>query len=202
MRYDMKDKSRIIALINEISSLLENGAVHPSKKALKSIETELIKIKGSIDIKPDTKPSNEIILIWSDGACKGNPGPGGWASIVQKDGESQEIYGSVRKTTNNIMELTAALQGIRLTPTGSQIVLTTDSKYLINGITEWIKNWKKKGWRKKDGSPVLNQELWQKLDAESQTRRIEWMWIKGHSGHPQNERCDQLANIAISELLI
>ena len=73
---------------------------------------------------------------------------------------------------------------------------------MINGITEWIKNWKKKGWRKKDGSPVLNQELWQELDAESQTRRIEWKWIKGHSGHPQNERCDQLANIAISELLI
>ena len=152
----MKDKSRIIALMNEISSLLESKDVHPNKNTLKSIETELIKIKSSLDKKPDTKPSDEIILIWSDGACKGNPGPGGWASIVQNDGKSQEIYGSTKKTTNNIMELTAALQGIRLMPTGSQIVLTTDSKYLINGITEWIKNWKKKGWRKKDGKSNWN----------------------------------------------
>ena len=197
----MKNKNRILTLLNEISTLLTSQDTAPSGKTLESIETELIKIKGILSSKPFTKLSDDKIKIWSDGACKGNPGPGGWASIIQKDGISKEIFGSLPQTTNNIMELTAALEGIRLTPTGSRIVLTTDSQYLINGINDWIVNWKKNSWRKKDANPVLNRELWQELDAEAQLRDIEWKWIKGHSGHPQNERCDQMAKDAISALL-
>ena len=198
----MKEENRILTLLNEISTLLKNDKRAPCGKTLNSIERELVKIKDILNQnQPDTKPPSDQIRIWSDGACKGNPGPGGWASIIQIDGIRKEISGSLPHTTNNIMELTAALEAMRLTPKGSRIILTTDSQYLINGISDWIVNWKKNNWKKKDGKPVLNRELWQELDAESRLRHIEWKWIKGHSGHPENERCDQLANNAITDFL-
>lgn len=153
--------------------------------------------------QPVTQPkaapisSDDVIHIWSDGACSGNPGPGGWGTVVFNDGQYQEYSGGAVKTTNNIMEMTGALEGIRTTAPGSKIVITTDSQYLLNGITKWIHGWKRKGWKKADGKPVLNKELWIALDEETRKRSVEWKWIKGHAGHEHNERCDELARNAI-----
>ena len=144
-----------------------------------------------VDI-PDT-----IIRIWSDGACTGNPGPGGWGTIIEIGDQRFEYSGGSKRTTNNIMELTGALEGIKKTPEGSSIIVTSDSQYLIKGMTAWLKSWKAKAWKKADGKSVLNKDLWMELDAEAGKRSIEWEWIKGHAGHPENERCDQLARKAI-----
>lgn len=136
------------------------------------------------------------IRIWCDGSCSPNPGAGGWGAIIEQGGERRERSGSLPHTTNNVMEMTAAIEALRLTPPGARVSLTTDSEYLKNGITRWIKDWKRRGWRKADGNPVLNQELWKALEALAAGRAVEWHWVRGHSGHPENERCDQLANQA------
>ncbi|MCG8339136.1 MAG: ribonuclease HI [Proteobacteria bacterium] len=145
------------------------------------------------------KPTQDIIYIWSDGACSGNPGPGGWGTIIEMDGQLMELSGGSRKTTNNIMEMLGALEGIKRTPPGSSIVLTSDSQYLVKGMTQWIHGWKKKGWKKADGKAVLNKDIWLELDEEASKRTIDWKWIKGHAGHPENERCDELAREAIPQ---
>jgi len=135
--------------------------------------------------------------IYCDGSCAGNPGPGGWGTIIDHLGQRTEYSGSSRNTTNNMMEMTAALEGIKRTPEQSKVIVTTDSQYLVKGMTQWIKGWKKKGWKKADGSPVLNQEIWKTLDSYAAQRNIDWQWVKGHAGHEENERCDQLAKAAI-----
>lgn len=195
--YEMKSNKRVILILEEISNFLDKSHdVH--NEDLNEIEKDLLLIKDKLNKMEELDlKKKEKIYIWSDGACKGNPGPGGWASVIQMNGEKTEISGGSQNTTNNIMELTAALEGIRKTPTGSNVIVTTDSQYLINGISNWVRNWKQNSWRKKDGKPVLNQELWQELDAECQLRNVDWKWIKGHSGHPINERCDRLAKQAI-----
>lgn len=138
-----------------------------------------------------------MIQIWTDGACFGNPGPGGWAFILEENGVEQEFSGYAPNTTNNIMELTAALKALLETPVNSKIILYSDSQYVVRGMTEWLKNWKKRNWQKSDGSRVLNHELWIQLDAENSKRGVTWKWIKAHIGTPNNERCDQLAKQAI-----
>ncbi len=134
--------------------------------------------------------------VWADGSCAPNPGPGGWGAIVAHGGKREELSGVAPQSTNNIMELTAAIEGLRHTPPGATVKLTTDSQYVKNGITKWIHGWKRKHWRKADGQPVLNQELWQALDEVCAVRDVRWFWVRGHSGHPENERCDALANEA------
>ncbi len=160
---------------------------------------DLIPIQKKVEVAT-TAPS-EKIEIWSDGSCKGNPGPGGWGAIVRSGGKEQELFGAHPETTNNIMEMTGAMKGLEATPEGSQVRLTTDSQYVINGITKWIIGWKKKGWKKADGNPVLNQEVWKALDAVNSKRKVEWVWVKGHAGHAENERVDDLAREAIGKIL-
>ena len=140
------------------------------------------------------------VKIFTDGACKGNPGPGGWGAILRYGTTEKEIYGASKNTTNNIMELTAVIESLKNLKKPCELTITTDSKYVKNGITEWIHNWKKNGWRTAAKKEVKNKELWIELDSLIQIHSISWDWVKGHSGHPENERADLLANVAIEEL--
>ena len=140
------------------------------------------------------------VEIFTDGACKGNPGPGGWGAILRYGTTEKEIYGASRNTTNNIMELTAVIESLKNLNKPCELIITTDSKYVKNGITEWIHNWKKNGWRTAAKKEVKNKELWIELDSLIQIHSITWDWVKGHSGHPENERADLLANVAIEKL--
>ena len=140
------------------------------------------------------------VEIFTDGACKGNPGPGGWGAILRYGTTEKEIYGASKNTTNNIMELTAVIESLKNLNKPCELIITTDSKYVKNGITEWIHNWKKNGWRTAAKKEVKNKMLWIELDSLIQIHSITWDWVKGHSGHPENERADLLANVAIEEL--
>lgn len=142
---------------------------------------------------------NNIINIYTDGACRGNPGKGGWGSILKYRDHIKEISGYQKNTTNNIMELTAVIKALQSLKVSCEVILTTDSKYVQEGITKWIYNWKKNGWKTANKKEVKNKELWIELDQISSKHSIDWRWIKGHSGHPENERADELANIAIDK---
>ena len=142
---------------------------------------------------------NNKVQIFTDGACKGNPGPGGWGAILIYGEHTKELKGYSPKSTNNIMELTAVIEALKDLIRPCSIILTTDSNYVKDGITKWIHNWKKKGWKTSNKKDVKNKELWQKLDHESSRHQITWEWVKGHSGHIENERADTLANQAIEE---
>lgn len=141
-----------------------------------------------------------MIEVFTDGACRGNPGPGGWGALIRIDGEEQSLSGSAPDTTNNRMELMAAIAGLESFLEPSTISLTTDSQYVRQGITQWITGWKRNGWRTSNKQPVKNQDLWQKLDALAEKHAVSWFWVKGHSGHVENERADQLANEAIDQM--
>jgi len=143
---------------------------------------------------------NKDIYIYTDGACRGNPGPGGWGAILIYKNNRKEIKGGSLLTTNNIMELTAVIEALLLLKYSSNIVLTTDSNYVKDGITKWIHNWKSKGWKTSNKKPVKNKELWVKLDELASKHKIDWQWVKGHSGHLENERADLLANQGIDNL--
>ena len=140
------------------------------------------------------------VEIFTDGACKGNPGPGGWGAILRYGKTEKEIYGASKNTTNNIMELTAVIESLKNLKKPCELIITTDSKYVKYGITGWIHNWKKNGWRTAAKKEVKNKELWIELDSLIQIHSISWDWVKGHSGHPENERADLLANVAIEKL--
>jgi len=141
----------------------------------------------------------KYVEVFTDGACKGNPGVGGWGSILIYKDNIKEINGKAENTTNNIMELTAVIKALESLKEQCHVVLTTDSNYVKDGITEWIKVWKLNGWKTANKKAVKNQELWKKLDSLSVKHIIEWKWVKGHSGHPGNEHADRLANEAIEE---
>lgn len=132
-----------------------------------------------------------MIDVFTDGACAGNPGPGGWGVLILEAGGAREISGGESATTNNRMEMTAAIEALKAT--AGSVRLHTDSQYLKNGITEWMRKWKRNGWRTAEGKPVKNQDLWESLDVLASSRRIEWTWVRGHAGHPENERADALA---------
>ena len=136
------------------------------------------------------------MYIYTDGACKGNPGPGGWGAVLKYGNNVKEIKGFSPETTNNIMELTAVIEALKSLTRSCDIIITTDSNYVKDGITEWIHKWKKKGWKTANKKPVKNKELWQVLEEETNRHEIKWEWVRGHSGHPENERADELANIA------
>jgi len=141
-----------------------------------------------------------MIEVFTDGACRGNPGPGGWGVLMRIDGEERSLSGFAPDTTNNRMELTAAIEGLAYFSQSSTICLTTDSQYVRQGITQWITGWKRNGWRTSNKQPVKNQDLWQQLDALAEKHTVSWFWVKGHSGHVENERADQLANEAIDQM--
>ena len=143
---------------------------------------------------------NEKVVAYTDGACKGNPGPGGWGVLLLYKSNEKELYGGEANTTNNRMELTAAIEGLRQLTRPCQVVLTTDSQYLVKGITEWIKGWQRSGWKNSKKEPVVNRDLWELLLKLSENRSIRWNWVRGHNGHVENERCDQLAREAIAGL--
>lgn len=138
--------------------------------------------------------------VFTDGACRGNPGPGGWGAILRYDGQEKELYGGERETTNNRMELMAAIMALESLNRACQVRLTTDSEYVKKGISEWMPAWKRRGWRTANKKPVKNKDLWLRLDAAVSQHDIEWHWVRGHSGHPENERADQLANRGIDQL--
>ncbi len=141
------------------------------------------------------------VIIYTDGACRGNPGPGGWGAILSKGAHEKELYGAERDTTNNRMELMAAIRGLEALKRPCEVTLVTDSIYLKKGITEWLPQWHRRGWKTAGRKPVKNIDLWQRLEQALDGHRLHWKWIKGHSGHPENERADQLANRAVDELL-
>ncbi len=141
------------------------------------------------------------VLIYTDGACRGNPGPGGWGAILCYGDSEREIYGAERDTTNNRMELMAAIQALEALKRPCEITVTTDSQYVRQGITEWLPQWKRRGWKTADKKPVKNQDLWQRLEDATHRHTVHWKWVKGHSGHEENERVDALANKAIDEML-
>ena len=136
------------------------------------------------------------VEIATDGACKGNPGPGGWGVLLRAGGVERELSGGEGLTTNNRMELMAAIQGLEALKRPCQVKLSTDSRYVMDGLTKWIKGWLRNGWKTADRKPVKNADLWQRLLAASEPHRIEWLWVKGHAGHPDNERADVLASDA------
>jgi ribonuclease HI len=138
------------------------------------------------------------VEIFTDGACSGNPGPGGWGAILRYRGIEKELSGSAPDTTNNRMELTAVLEAVRALKEPCRVTLCTDSTYLRDGITKWIIRWKQNGWKTSTKEPVKNRDLWEALDAAVQPHEVEWVWVKGHSDHPENERCDALARAAIA----
>ncbi|NBD95034.1 MAG: ribonuclease HI [Gammaproteobacteria bacterium] len=139
---------------------------------------------------------SEPVHIWTDGACLGNPGPGGWGALLRWNGHERELSGGEPETTNNRMELMAAIQSLESLKRSCTVVLTTDSQYVRKGITEWMTNWKKNGWKTASKKPVKNSELWQRLDSARERHDVQWDWVKGHSGHPENERADELASEA------
>lgn len=141
---------------------------------------------------------DDRVEIFTDGACSGNPGPGGWAALLRWRGQERELSGAAATTTNNIMELTAVIAALEALKRPMAVTVFSDSRYLKDGITRWIHTWKRNGWLTINRQPVKNAELWRRLDAACAGHRIEWQWVKGHSGHPENERVDQLARAAIS----
>ncbi|HAU22113.1 MAG TPA: ribonuclease HI [Erythrobacter sp.] len=141
------------------------------------------------------------VQIFTDGACKGNPGPGGWAALLRNSVNEKEIHGGEQETTNNRMELTAVIEALRALKEPCEIELYSDSKYVIDGITQWIHGWKKRGWKNASKDPVKNKDLWQVLDEEASRHKIKWNWVKGHDGHDENERVDQIAS-AQAEMIV
>lgn len=141
------------------------------------------------------------VTVWTDGACRGNPGPGGWAAILIKGDREREISGAEADTTNNRMELTAAIRALEALKRSCKVQLYTDSEYLKRGITEWLEDWKRRGWRTADKKPVKNLDLWQQLEPLAAKHEVEWHWVRAHSGIPDNERVDSIANRAIDEML-
>jgi ribonuclease HI len=145
--------------------------------------------------------ADDIVDIYTDGACRGNPGPGGWAAVLTSGARVRELSGAEAATTNNRMELLAVINALRALKRRVRARVYTDSQYVRLGITEWLAGWKARGWRTADRKPVKNQDLWEQLEALTVGHNIEWHWVKGHSGVPGNERCDELANMAIDALL-
>ncbi len=144
--------------------------------------------------------NKQAVEIFSDGACRGNPGPGGWGVMLRFNGSEKELYGGEAETTNNRMELMAAICGLESLKNPCKVTLTTDSQYVMKGATEWMAGWKRKGWMTAAKKPVKNVDLWQRLESALKPHEVKWCWVRGHTGHPENERADALANRGVDEL--
>ena len=144
--------------------------------------------------------SSNVVQIFTDGACSGNPGPGGWGALLRYRGKERELSGGEPNTTNNRMELLAAISALEALTRASKVSVTTDSTYVRDGITKWIHNWKKRGWKTANKKPVKNAELWERLEAAAAKHDVEWHWVRGHSGHAENERADQLARAEVEAI--
>ena len=142
----------------------------------------------------------EIVRIYTDGACKGNPGPGGWGALLRSGGHERELFGGDPATTNNRMELTAVIRALAALKQASKVEVYTDSEYVMKGITEWLAAWKRRGWKTADRKPVKNADLWRELDELAGRHEVRWHWVRGHAGHPENERADALANRGVASL--
>jgi len=142
----------------------------------------------------------QLVRIYTDGACKGNPGRGGWGALLKTEAEEKELFGGEPHTTNNRMELTAVIRALETLQPPREVAVYTDSQYVQKGISEWLHDWKRRGWRTADKKPVKNVDLWQELDCLAGAHRIAWHWVKGHAGHPENERADALANRGVESL--
>jgi ribonuclease HI len=143
---------------------------------------------------------SDTVVVYTDGACKGNPGPGGWGAFLTWGGHQKELFGGEAMTTNNRMELTAVIEALASLKRGCRVAIYTDSEYVRNGITTWIKGWKARGWRTADRKPVKNIELWQRLEALEAQHQVRWHWVRGHTGDPGNERADRLANQGVESV--
>jgi ribonuclease HI len=143
---------------------------------------------------------SEVVRIYTDGACKGNPGPGGWGALLQSGGHERELFGGDPATTNNRMELTAVIRALAALRQPSRVEVYTDSEYVMKGITEWLPAWKRRGWKTADRKPVKNADLWRELDEVAHRHEVRWHWVRGHAGHPENERADALANRGVASL--
>jgi ribonuclease HI len=144
--------------------------------------------------------SEAIVEIFTDGACSGNPGPGGWGAVMRFRGKERELFGGESETTNNRMELMAAIRALEALKRPVKVRLCTDSKYLLEGVTEWLPRWKERGWKTAGKKPVKNVDLWQRLEKALGRHQIEWQWVKGHAGHPENERADELARRGVARV--
>ncbi len=142
----------------------------------------------------------DTVIIFTDGACRGNPGPGGWGVVLEYKNSKKELYGGERETTNNRMELTAVIKALEALSRSCKVRISTDSQYVLKGITEWMQNWKMRGWKTAAKKPVKNEDLWRKLEAATNQHDIEWVWVKGHAGDPGNEQADKLANLGIDSM--
>ena len=142
----------------------------------------------------------EVVRIYTDGACKGNPGPGGWGALLQSGGHERELFGGDPATTNNRMELTAVIRALAALKQPSTVEVYTDSEYVMKGITEWLAAWKRRGWKTADRKPVKNADLWRELEELVHRHEVRWHWVRGHAGHPENERADALANRGVASL--
>ena len=147
------------------------------------------------------EPMEKTVYLFTDGACKGNPGAGGWGVLLRYGGHEKELFGGEAQTTNNRMELTAVLSGLKTLNRPCDVIICTDSQYVKNGMESWIHNWKKNGWKTAGRQPVKNADLWQQLDEQVARHRVRWQWVKGHAGHAENERADALANRGVEQAL-
>lgn len=171
---------------------LQNGVREPTSFVYCSLSARLGQTQASFTGRSEEHMEDRVD-IWTDGACSGNPGPGGWGAVLVWRGQEREISGGEPETTNNRMELMAAIEALQLLQRQTQVCLHTDSQYVMKGLTQWIHGWKRNGWMTKSGSEVKNTDLWKRLDALCSTYPVEWKWVKGHSGDPMNERADELA---------
>lgn len=194
LRQGAVTKQDVERLLATVRRLVKN--VPRSKNAEPATHT----IHDKISVPRSNAGSEPLVEIFTDGACAGNPGPGGWGALIRSAGQEQELSGGAPHTTNNRMELTAAIEALKHLPAPCRATLTTDSQYLRKGITQWIKNWKVNGWKNASKQPVKNAELWRELDELNRRHSIDWRWVRGHIGHPENERCDALARRAIDRL--
>ncbi len=187
-------------LVQTVRKLLGEKKAAPAEKKPRVAAGKAIEgaVSGDPDVPLPSWDQSGQVEIFTDGACQGNPGPGGWGALLRSGGGAKELSGYERQTTNNRMELTAVIRALEELRGRREVTVCTDSQYVKKGITEWIKGWKANGWRTAARTPVKNAELWRELDELNRSHNVTWQWTRGHSGHPENERCDELARMAIA----